>query len=168
MNLRLTNPNQNEFEGQPMKNITIIIALLITTGTQAVAVETKMVCDSREGDNRYYKHVSPFFGRPSVQQKINGQWGDWCRPFDGYIKPCEFEIFNNKAEITEYFEVQAIKNIPSLGLVLGDKILKIKTLVIDFKAAKRISKQIYFKQSNGSEIVDWRDGVEYSCEIQSK
>ena len=151
-----------------MKNITIIFALLMAVATQAVAVETAMVCDARGGETRYYKYVSPFFGRPSVEQKIDDQWGDWCRPFDGYKKPCEVEVSDNKSKIIEYYEVYATKNVPSLDLVKGDKIQKIETLVIDFKVAKRIFEQRYFKQKNGGEIDDWRDGEEYSCQFLSE
>ena len=151
-----------------MKNITIIFALLMGIATQAVAVETIMVCDARGDETRYYKYVSPFFGRPSVEQKIDGQWGDWCRPFDGYKKPCELEVSNNKSKITEYYEVYATKNVPSLGLVQGDKIQKIETLVIDFKVVKRIFEQRYFKQKSGDEIVDWRESEEYSCKLSSE
>ena len=96
-----------------MKNITIIFALLMAVATQAVAVETTMVCDARGGEIRYYKYVSPFFGRPSIEQKIDDQWGDWCRPFDGYKKPCEVEVSDNKSKIIEYYEVYATKNVPS-------------------------------------------------------
>ena len=151
-----------------MKTITIFFALLMSVSTQAVAVETAMVCDARGGETRYYKYVSPFFGRPSVEQKIDGQWGDWCRPFDGYKKPCELEVSNNKSKIIEYYEVYATKNVPSLDLVKGDKIQKIETLVIDFKVAKRIFEQRYFKQKTGGEIEDWRDGEEYSCQLLSE
>ena len=151
-----------------MKNITIIFALLMGIATQAVAVETIMVCDARGDETRYYKYVSPFFGRPSVEQKIDGQWDDWCRPFDGYKKPCELEVSNNKSKITEYYEVYATKNVPSLGLVQGDKIQKIETLVIDFKVAKRIFEQRYFKQKSGDEILDWRNSEEFSCKLASE
>ena len=151
-----------------MKNITIIFALLMAVATQAVAVETTMVCEARGGETRYYKYFSPFFGRPSVEQKIDDQWGDWCRPFDGYKKPCELEVSDNKSKITEYYEVYATKNVPSLDLIEGDKILKVETLVIDFKVAKRIFEQRYFKQKNGDEIEDWRDGEEYSCRLLSE
>ena len=151
-----------------MKNVTIIFALLMGIATQAVAVETIMVCDARGDETRYYKYVSPFFGRPSVEQKKDGRWGDWCRPFDGYKKPCELEVSNNKSKIIEYYEVYATKNVPSLGLVQGDKIQKIETLVIDFKVAKRFFKQKYFKQKTGGEIEDWRDGEEYSCQLLSE
>ena len=151
-----------------MKNIMIIFALLMVIATQAVAVETTMVCDARGDETRHYKYVSPFFGRPSVEQKIDGQWGDWCRPFDGYKKPCELEVSNNKSKITEYYEVYATKNVPSLGLVQGDKIQKIETLVIDFKVLKRIFEQRYFKQKSGDEIVGWRESEEYSCKLSSE
>ena len=63
-----------------------------------------------------------FFGRPSVEHKIDGQWGDWCRPFDGYKKQYELEVSNNKSKITEYYEVYATKNVLSLGSVQGDNI----------------------------------------------
>ena len=151
-----------------MKNITIIFALLMCIATQAMAIETTMVCDSKGGGTRYYKYVSPFFGKPTVEQKFKGRWGDWCRPFDGYKKPCELEVSDNKSKITEYYEVYATKNVPSLDLIEGDKILKVETLVIDFKVAKRIFKQRYFKQKNGGEIDDWRDGEEYSCQFLSE
>ena len=151
-----------------MKNITIIFALLMCIATQAMAIETTMVCDSKGGGTRYYKYVSPFFGKPTVEQKFKGRWGDWCRPFDGYKKPCELEVSDNKSKITEYYEVYATKNVPSLDLIEGDKILKVETLVIDFEVAKRIFKQRYFKQKNGGEIDDWRDGEEYSCQFLSE
>ncbi len=151
-----------------MKNITIIFALLMFIATQAMAIETTMVCDARGGETRYYKYVSPFFGRPSVEQKFNGRWGDWCRPFDGYKKPCELEVADKKSKIIEYYEVFAIKDVPSLDLVKGDKILKIETLVINFKVAKRIFEERYFKQKNGDEIEDWREGEEYSCKLLSE
>ena len=151
-----------------MKNITIIFALLMAVATQAVAVETTMVCDARGGETRYYKYVSPFFGRPSVEQKFNGRWGDWCRPFDGYKKLFALKVSDNKPKIIEYYEVYATKNVPSLDLVKGDKIQKIETLVIDFKVAKRIFEQRYFKQKNGDEIEDWRDSEEYSCQFLSE
>ena len=151
-----------------MKHITIIFVLLMAVATQAVAVGTTMVCDARGGETRYYKYVSPFFGKPTVEQKFKGRWGDWCRPFDGYKKPCELEVSDNKSKITEYYEVYATKNVPSLDLIEGDKILKVETLVIDFEVAKRIFKQRYFKQKNGGEIDDWRDGEEYSCQFLSE
>ena len=151
-----------------MNNITIISALLMAMATQAVAVETKIVCDAREDETRYYKYVNPFFGRPSVEQKKDGQWGDWCRPFDGYKKPCELEVSGNKSKITEYYEVYATKNVPSLGLVQGDKIQKIETLVIDFKVAKRFFEQKYFKQKTGDEIVDWRESEVFACKVSSE
>ena len=151
-----------------MKNITIIFALLMAIATQAVAVETTMVCDARGDETRYYKYVSPFFGRPSVEQKKDGQWGDWCRPFHDYKKPCELEVSDNKSKITEYYEVHATKNVPSLGLVQGDKIQKIETLVIDFKVAKRIFTQRYFKQKSGDEIAEWRESERYSCKLLSE
>ena len=151
-----------------MKSITIIFVLLMAVATQAVAVETTMVCEARGGETRYYKYFSPFFGRPSVEQKIDDQWGDWCRPFDGYKKPCEVEVSDNKSKIIEYYEVYATKNVPSLDLVKGDKIQKIETLVIDFKVAKRIFEQRNNKKKNGDEIEDWRDSEEYSCQFLSE
>ena len=74
----------------------------------------------------------------------------------------------NKSKIIEYYEVYATKKVPSLDLVKGDKIQKIETLVIDFKVAKRIFEQRYFKQKNGDEIEDWRDSEEYSCQFLSE
>ena len=148
-----------------MKNITIIFVLVMTIATQAVAVETTMVCDARGDEKRNYKYVSPFFGRPSVEQKIDGQWGEWCRPFVGYKKPCELEVSDNKSKITEYYEVYAIKDVPLLDLVKDDKIIRIETLVIDFRVAKRVFEQRYFKQKNGIEIEDWHNAEEYACEI---
>ena len=151
-----------------MKTITIFFALLMAVSTQAVAVETAMVCDARGGETRYYKYVSPFFGRPRVEQKIDDQWGDWCRPFDGYKKSYELEVSDNKSKIIEYYEVYATKNIPSLDVIKGDKIQKIETLVIDFKVLKRIFEQRYFKQKSGDEIVGWRESEEYSCKLSSE
>ena len=61
-----------------------------------------------------------------------------------------------------------LKTFHPLDLVKGDKIQKIETLVIDFKVAKRIFEQRYFKQKNGDEIEDWRDSEEYSCQFLSE
>jgi hypothetical protein len=41
-------------------------------------------------------------------------------------------------------------------------------LVVDFKVAKRIFEQRYFKQKNSDEIEDWRNREEYSCQFLSE
>ena len=60
-----------------MKHIMIIFVLLMAVATQAVAVETTMVCDARGGETRYYKYVSPFLEGRVLNKKlmINGVIG---------------------------------------------------------------------------------------------
>ena len=57
----------------------LVLAFLMTIGTQVSAAETVMMCDGHQGDKNYYKLVNPLWGDRKMLSKNKGQWEDWCK-----------------------------------------------------------------------------------------
>ena len=147
-----------------IKHLTVLIALLMTIGSQVSAAETVMVCGAENRETRYYKLVSPFFGKAKVEQKRDGKWVDWChgenRTVTVYETAARCEFKNTQASNSDY---------PEYGIEKGQQVTRNSVLLIDFEFATRIHDDRLFGNNGTSlvEIINWehrRTAIRYACE----
>ena len=142
----------------------MVLAFLMTIGTHVSAAETVMMCDGHQGDKYYYKLVNPLWGDRKMLSKNKGQWDDWCKTVAGEFKPCEIEIYESGAKMTQYTEDKF-----TTGQLKGATYRRHVTVALDFEFEKRFREtKIYYGDNFTSEITEADDPdliAEYSCEI---
>ena len=160
-----------------MKNIAINLAFLMTLATQALASETIMVCKADGYDVRYYKLIDPVFGGPSVEEKIDLKWVNWCGPspqlVSEHYKPCKVEIYDSAAKLIEYdsFVPTAGSSVWSAALVdghnifIGDRVTNVVTTISDFEFRKLTVSMQYYLDKTGREVKPLREDSKYLCEL---
>ena len=150
-----------------IKHLTIILALLIALATQAVAGETVMVCNAKDGQ-RYYKIIKTLLETPRIEEKFEGQWLPWAGNHRQPSRPHNLSIYESAAKLNSYYEQKARETSEIYGYKLGDTITTNNTTVIDFEFKTRVVKyKIYLFNAQGNfvEIEPWRTEEKYSCEI---
>ena len=89
------------------QTVTLATALILTFATQAGADDVVMICNAADYEKRYYKLVKPIFGDNTVQQKVDGQWVNWCE------KNCvEIEVYASGARKVSGFWSSRNKSYP--------------------------------------------------------
>lgn len=150
---------------------TILIALLIISigvilkTMQLVAGETIMVRDAAINEKRIYKSKSSILGKKLVEQKVAGEWVNWCK------KDCEkIEVYDSGA-----MQVQVITtswpSIPKQGIIVGSEYYHEATIWIDFEfGTRKVQSKLFSDKSRLMENkkIDWRGTSTYKCEIQGE
>ena len=147
-----------------LRNLVIFASLLMVVGSQSFAAEQIMVCKADNDKPRYYKLVTPFFGKAKVEQKKDGNWLDWCD--DEYRTVTTYETAarcNYKRTWT------SDKGFPEYGIEKGTQLSKERSILIDFEFATRIFDQrLFLNKGKGLvELTNWPDrrySKTYTCE----
>lgn len=142
----------------------VIVLSLTFFASQVSSAETVMVCDAAENQKRYYKLVKPFFGKPNVEQKIEGQWKDWCR------EGCKnLEIYDSGAKLLQQFDRSWDRDYPSNGIVAKQKYLLLAHYWLDFEFGTRRKKvSLFTNDIPMKELTNYahRKDETYSCVVQ--
>ena len=147
-----------------LRNLVICASLLMVVGSQSFAAEQIMVCKADNDKPRYYKLVTPFFGKAKVEQKRDGNWLDWCD--DEYRTLTTYETAarcNYKRTFT------SSQDRPEHGIEKGMQLSRESSTLIDFEFATRILDQrLFLNKGKGLlEVTNWhlkRNSKTYTCE----
>ena len=137
----------------------------IFCASQVSSAEIKMVCDRSEaGKKNYYKLLKPFFGKPNVKQKIEGQWKDWCRKDSAAC-----EIYDSGAMQLYQREVSWEKDYPNSGIAANQSYLQLTQYWIDFEFGTRRKKLSLFTNDIPMKEITkypYNEDTIFSCEIK--
>ena len=147
-----------------IKRLTVLIALLMTIGSQVSAAETVMVCGAENRGTRYYKLVSPFFGKAKVEQKRDGKWVDWCHGENRTVT-----VYETAARCNYKRTVTSSQYRPEYGIEKGMQLSRESSILIDFEFVTRIRDQsLFVNKGNGLvEVTNWphrRISKTFTCE----
>ena len=147
-----------------LRNLAISASLLMVVGSQSFAAEQIMVCKARGDKPRYYKLVTPFFGKAKVERKRDGNWLDWCDDKYETVK-----IYETAARCNYKRTATSSQDRPKYGIEIGMQITREISILIDFEFATRIVQESLFlhKEEGLVEIPNWdlRQVLKtYTCE----
>ncbi|MDB0044595.1 hypothetical protein N9F03_04715 [Planktomarina temperata] len=136
----------------------------MVVGSQSFAAEQIMVCKAGNGKPRYYKLVTPFFGKAKVEQKVDGNWLDWCD--DEYDT---LNIYETAARCNYKKTITSTQDRPEYGIEKGMQLSREHSLLIDFEFFTRIlDESLFVNKGNGFvEITNWhlrRISKTFTCE----
>ena len=141
----------------------ILTALMLTVATQAGAAEVVMVCDAGDYEKRYYKLVKPVFGDNTVQQKLDGEWVNWCNKY------CEeIEVYASGAKQVTGREISWDKDYPKEEIQANRKYYRETVYWIDFEFGQRKVQNRLFKDTGKrQELKKWghNSAKTYNCKI---
>ena len=140
-----------------------IIALLLTIATQAGA-EVVMVCDAANNEKRYYKLVQPLFGDNTVEQKLDGQWINWCK-----ANCKDFEVYASSAKQSNGDTRSWPTSDPNQEIEASRKYYLEDTYLLDFEFGWReVQSRLFTDSWHSKELKKWRyRGTKtYDCKIK--
>jgi len=148
-----------------LRNLVLCASLLMVVGSQSFAAEQIMVCKADDGKPRYYKLVTPFFGKAKVEQKVDGNWKDWCDG-DGLWS---LNIYETAARCSRKKTFTSDQGRPEYGVEKGMQVSREYSLLIDFEFFTRIlDRSLFVNKGNGFvEITNWhlrRISKTFTCE----
>ena len=147
-----------------LRNLVLCASLLMVVGSQSFAAEQIMVCKADDGKPKYYKLVTPFFGKAKVETKVDGKWLDWCTgEYD------TLNIYETAARCNYKKTITSTQDYPDLGIEKGMQLSHENSLLIDFEFFTRILDQsLFVNKGNGFvEITNWhlrRISKTFTCE----
>ena len=147
-----------------LRNLVLCASLLMVVGSQSFAAEQIMVCKADDGKPKYYKLVTPFFGKAKVERKVDGKWLDWCT---GEYRT--LNIYETAARCNSKETVTSDQGRPEYGVEKGMQVSREYSLLIDFEFFTRIlDRSLFVNKGNGFvEITNWhlkRNSKTYTCE----
>ena len=147
-----------------LRNLVLCASLLMVVGSQSFAAEQIMVCKADDGKPKYYKLVTPFFGKAKVERKVDGKWLDWCT--GEYMT---LNIYETAARCSRKKTFTSDQDRPEYGVEKGMQVSREYSLLIDFEFFTRIlDRSLFVNKGNGFvEITNWRHrriSKTFSCE----
>tara|TARA_B110000211_G_scaffold98124_1_gene114315 strand:+ start:259 stop:687 length:429 start_codon:yes stop_codon:yes gene_type:complete len=135
---------------KPMRAIHfMVLAFLMTIGTQVSAAETVMVCDAQKDSKLFFKLRDPLIGKSQVLVRAAGQWVIWEK-LDETRKSF---VYDTGAKLVDTFD--------------GKKVSAIRTTVLDFEFGTHQSiTRMIRRDEDGETVSDDSGTLEFSCEIQ--
>ena len=127
----------------------LVLAFLMTIGTQVNAAETVMMCDAQQGEKFYFKLHDPLIGKSQLLVRASGQWVVWVE----MDKTRKSFVYASGAKLIDTFE--------------NKEMSVMRTKVLDFEfGSHQSTTRIIRRGEDGETISDDSGTLEFSCEIQ--